>query len=210
MPTFNVAGVDVGFCKTGITVFQMTPDEDKLIAATTIEPQVDGSTVVHKDVTACFDMIEGIVGFLTKHDVKALFLEFPSGGSQSGRASRCMGMATAISAAILKCYEWDFGYEIYTPTKIEILIGIRAPIGSKAKLSHGQKRADKKEALKEFVLEKYPDDKFRGWPRTKALAEDAYDSAAAFLAARVAYGEEGLYQRLRAICEGSSQQKVDS
>jgi hypothetical protein len=205
MPSFNVAGVDIGFRKTGITIFRMTPDEDKLIAATTVCPELASTSVVYKDVTSCFMMMEGVVNFLKEHEARALFLEFPAGGSQSGRAARCMGMATAMSAAILQHFDWDLGYEIYIPSKIETLLDIKAAPGSKIKLSKGSKRAEKKEALKDIVLEKYPDDAFSGWPRTKELAEDAYDSAAVFLAAKLEFGEEGLYQRLRAICEGSGQ-----
>jgi hypothetical protein len=153
-------------------------------------------------------MLEETVRFLQKHEVKALFLEFPSGGSQSGRASRCMGMATGLSAALLNDYDWDMGFEIFTPAKIEMLLGIKAKPGSKSKLSKGDKRAEKKEALKLIVLEEYPDDKFSGWPITKALAEDSYDAAAAFMAARLEHGE-GLYDRLRKVCQGISKQKVD-
>lgn len=208
MPTFNVAGIDVGFRKTGIAVFTMTPDKDDLIAATTICPDEPGKEVLYKDVRSCWDMLEETVRFLQKHEVKALFLEFPSGGSQSGRASRCMGMATGLSAALLNDYDWDMGFEIFTPAKIETLLGVKAKPGSKSKLSKGDKRAEKKEALKLIVLEEYPDDKFSGWPVTKALAEDSYDAAAAFMAARLEHGE-GLYDRLRKVCQGISKQKVD-
>jgi len=202
MPTFNVAGIDVGFRKTGIAVFVMTPDEDRLIAATTICPDEPGKSVLYRDVHSCWAMLEETARFLQKHSVQALFLEFPSGGSQSGRAARCMGMATGISAALLNDYDWDLGFEVFTPAKIETLLGIKAKPGSKAALSKGNKRAEKKEALKRIVLEKYPDDRFSAWPSTKALAEDAYDAAAAFVAARLS-DREGLYYRLRLLCEGT-------
>ena len=208
MPTFNIAGIDIGFRKTGITIFRMTPDQNDLIAAATVCPKEPGKSVVNKDVHACWAMLDGVKEYLQKYDVKALFLEFPSGGSQSGRAARCMGMATALSAALIRHFDWELGYEIYTPSQIETLLGIKAAPGSKKKMTKGHKRAEKKDALKRIVLEKYPDDMFHGWPKTKALAEDAYDSAAVFLAAQLCYGE-GLYYRLRAICEGTSKQEVD-
>lgn len=207
MPTFNVAGIDVGFRKTGIAVFAMTPDKDDLIAATTICPDEPGKSVLYADIHSCQAMLEETAKFLQKHDVKALFLEFPSGGSQSGRAARCMGMATGIAVALLNDYDWELGFEVYTPTKIETLLGIKAKPGSKVNLNKGNKRAEKKEALKRIVLKQYDDETFSGWPSTKALAEDAYDAAAAFMAARLADGE-GLYHRLRSICEGNSKQKV--
>jgi hypothetical protein len=207
MPTLNVAGVDIGFRKTGIAVFTMTPDKDDLIAATTICPDEPGKSVLYKDVHSCWAMMEETAQFLQKHTVQALFLEFPAGGSQSGRASRCMGMATGISAALLSDYDWELGFEIFTPAKIETLLGIKAKPGSKIALSKGNKRAEKKEALKRIVLKQYPDDRFSGWPSTKVLAEDAYDAAAAFIAARLEHGE-GLYDRLRAICQGTNKQEV--
>jgi hypothetical protein len=207
MPKFNVAGIDVGFRKTGIAVFSMTPDKDDLIAATTVFPDEPGKSVLYKDIHSCQAMLEGTSRFLQEHCVKALFLEFPAGGSQSGRASRCMGMATGIAVALLNDFDWELGFEVYTPSKIETLLGIKAKPGSKVQLSKGLKRAEKKEALKQVVLKEYDDEKFSDWPRTQALAEDAYDAAAAFLAARLEHGE-GLYHRLRAICEGTSKQKV--
>jgi len=207
MPTFNVAGIDVGFRKTGIAVFTMTPDKDDLIAATTVCPDEPGKSVLYRDVRSCQDMMEEVVRFLRLHGVTALFLEFPSGGSQSGRASRCMGMATAMAAAIIDHYEWKHGYEIFTPSQIETFLNIKAAPGSKKSMTKGNKREAKKEALKMKVLEKWPDDKFNAWPSTKMLAEDAYDAAAAFLAARLSSGE-GLYYRLRKICEGTNKQKV--
>ena len=51
---------------------------------------------------------------------------------------------------------------------------------AKAKgLSKGRLRAYKKQRIQDCVLSAFPH--FCGWPKTKALAEDAYDSAAAFL-----------------------------
>lgn len=195
----NVAGVDVGFRKTGVTVFSMTRDENKLIAATTVCPDEPATSVLHRDVLSCFSMLDGVVGFLVEHNVEALFLEFPAGGSQSGRASRCMGMATGMAAAILQLVDWPKGYEIYSPSQIEVLLGIKSPPGAKKGMKKSLKSAEKKAALKEVVLEHYPD--FNGWPKKVALAEDAYDSATAFLAAQ-RNTEEGLYHRLRRIVEG--------
>lgn len=208
MPVFNVAGIDIGFRKTGIAIFRMTPHADLLIAATTICPKESGKSVVSHDVRACLEMLRGVHRYLDEYDVKALFLEYPAGGSKSGRASRCMGIATGLSVGLLEYYNPEFGYHILTPAQIEFLLGIKAKPGSKKNKTPAQKRAEKKETVKNYVLDKYPEEVFSAWPKTKALAEDAYDAAAVFLAASIAHGEESLYKRLRNLCEGSDHSEV--
>jgi hypothetical protein len=190
--------VDVGFRKTGIAVFRIHPMGDPLIAAHTVCPKEPGQSVLYSDVVSCFAMIDGILEFLDKHEVQALFLEFPSGGSQSGRASRCMGMATGVASGILKMAEWKMGYELYTPRQIEELLGIVKKPAKKGQKQRSFQRLEKKAALARIAQDSFPD--FDGWPGKAALAEDSYDAACAFIAAR--RSEDGLYHRIRAHVAG--------
>ena len=148
MPAFNVAGIDLGFRKTGIAIFEMNPHADKLIAATTICPEEPGKSVMARDVHSCREMLRGIHAYLSNYDARALFFEFPMGGSKSSRASRCMGMATGLGTALIEYYDPQLGYLILSPLQVETLLNIHAKSGSKKGKTAGQKHAEKKEAAK--------------------------------------------------------------
>lgn len=193
MPEILAAGMDVGYRCTGLTLFELNK-EDLLLEACSIcpKPTKDGSAVL-KDVTDCYALLDGMRTILRKWKPKAVFVELPSGGAQSSRAARCMGMATALVLPFLQ-YE-DFGFELYAPNEVETELGIHLNPGEAKKLGlkKGEMTKWKKARAKTLVEKEWPD--FKGWPERAALAEDAYDSAAAFLCGRA---RNRLYKRLRA------------
>lgn len=187
-----VAGIDLGFRKTGIAIIHLLPAADHLVSAITVEPkQVVHQHVLSGDFDAIMEMYQQLRDHLVKHRVEGLFIEFPTGGSKSGRASRCMGMATAIGVFLIR--DNNFAFEAYIPSQVEELLGIRAKIdrtGSKKRLNS----KDKKDREAACVLAAYPE--FEHWPETVRLREDAYDAVGVFLAAAKT-GTGGLYHRLR-------------
>jgi hypothetical protein len=189
-----VAGMDVGFRKTGVTIFHMMSFGVKLHAATTIAAnERSGGGSLRSDLADSWAMQSKLQAYLDEAKVTAIFAEFPTGGAQSGRAARCMGMATALCSSIF--YSNNYAWEIMVPSEIEKALGFYITNQEKTKLGlKGGKLRDRRKALlKKTVIDRFPE--FEGWPDRAAEAEDAYDSAAAFMAAEH-MGPDCLYSRL--------------
>lgn len=195
----NVAGIDIGFRKTGITVFELTPATDKLIFAATVgtgfKPSKKPGKVAEDDINAVLNMLDDVDRVLKEWNIAAAFVEIPAGGGQSARAGRCMALATGWAAALMH-YHPQIRYEFYKPSEVEHVLGIalsRAVAKSMGLTKKkGQLTKYKKERMRDVVLDEFP--YFKGWPPTKEYAEDAYDSAAAFLCGRT---KRVLYQLLK-------------
>jgi len=189
-----VMGMDVGFRKTGITIFDIGGERDELIHAETV--QSDNLEMVRKldsDMSSVFSLLVAFDKILAEKCIHAVFAESPEGGSRGARASHCMGMAKALLAGFLH-YNPEIEFEIFSPGQVEVALGIKLTPGEAKKLGmkKGERAKWKKERLRTCVLTEWPD--FKGWPKAKAIAEDSYDSAAAFLCARTA-GE--IYRKLK-------------
>lgn len=98
----RVAGVDIGFRNTGVSVFD-----------------VEGKTLVFKD-SACFsgkktkakeyvaikdakqtyDVLTRTESFIQQHKVQLMIIELPTGGARSSRAARGLGIATCMAVAL--------------------------------------------------------------------------------------------------------------
>lgn len=184
----NVAGIDVGFRKTGITVFRIDRDPDELVFATTVgtdfKPSKKAGSVAFDDVMAVQHMFRCVEDVLIDWEVEATFIEIPSGGAQSARAARCMALATGYIASLTYKHP-KILHAFYLPREVEKKLGIYlGRIEAKALgFKSGELTKYKKERMRDLVLAAFPE--FDGWPKQKALAEDAYDSAAAFLCGRV-------------------------
>lgn len=220
----KLLGMDIGGTKTGLTLFEMKKGGDQLVVARTVVANVlpvrgteakrrkrarkSGKeikkrssaaevSVIHSDVARCSDLVNGIHEFVVEHQPSGIFIEMPSGGGKDARAHRLMGGATYMITAILT-YE-DLPFEMFSPTDVEKSIGIY--VSSKEVKARGlstyQAQRWKKERLREVVLKEWP--LFNGWPSTEGIAEDAYDSAAAFMCGRNA---NKLYARLRSEFDG--------
>ena len=183
-----VAGIDVGFIKTGMTVFRLVDQgTDTLVHACTLESEFEKSGISGQsamdDIEAVRRVLQKIDHCLDTFRVMAVFAEIPHGGAQSSRAARCMGIATGWIAAMER-YRDDIEFELYTPVEIEKTLGIHL-LPSQAQqlgLKKGESTKYKKERIKNLVESTFPD--FHDWPVRPALAEDSYDGAAAFLCGR--------------------------
>lgn len=186
-------GIDAGFRKTGLSAFALTKTGDEIIAATTIQSDQDESgSVVHEDVKACWSLLKGINEFLSVHKPVGIFVELPNGGAQGARAHRCMGIVTGLIVTLM--HERGGAFEFYAPVDVEKALGVYLTSADKKArgLKKGQSTAAKKESLKQCVIKEWP--LFNGWPERESLAEDAYDSAAAFMCGRA---NNDLYKRIR-------------
>lgn len=183
-----VAGLDVGFIKTGMTVFRLVDQgTDTLVHACTLESGFEKSGISGQsamdDINAARNVLQQIDHCIDTFNVRAVFAEIPHGGAQSSRAARCMGIATGWIAAMER-YNPDIEFELYTPVEVEKTLGIHL-LPSQAQqlgLKKGESTKYKKERIKNLVESIFPD--FHGWPDRPKLAEDSYDSAAAFLCGR--------------------------
>lgn len=186
-------GIDMGFRCTGLTLFELELERDVLKEARSIAPkQSKQESTVLRDVEDCFALIDGIRDAIKEWRPQGVFVELPHGGAQSSRAARCMGMATALIIPILQ-YE-DLGFELYAPLEVEATIGLKLTKDDAKRLglNKGESTKWKKARVRALVDKEWPD--FKGWPEKADVAEDAYDSAAAFLCGRA---KARLYGRLR-------------
>lgn len=178
-------GLDIGFRKTGVAVFSTTKEKDELIFATTVQGVREelGSTM-EEDIFAVLSQFRVLDSLIKEHQPCAIFMELPHGGAQSSRAARCMGLATSMAAGLMFMNLPTIGFELFIPNDVEKAIGIwlsRSDAKDRG-LKKGELTKWKKQRSKEAVVKAFPD--FKGWPKTIALAEDAYDAAAAFMAGR--------------------------
>lgn len=179
-----VFGMDIGFVKTGFAVIELIGIEEKLIFATTLtsglakEKKSDDYVAV-QDAMTCFRALTKWEDIFEEFHPKAAFCEIPSAGAQGARANRCMGMATALISAFLWKHELKF--ELYIPSQVEEALGVKLTPGEAKKrgLSKGDRTVWKKERLKHAAETAFPG--FKGWPTSKAVAEDAYDATCAYL-----------------------------
>lgn len=192
----NVVGMDVGFRKTGLTVFRLGPRTDTLIKAITLESEFERTKnpAAEDDFVCVLNILPKIDEILDHYNARGLFAEIPHGGGQGARALRCMGLATGWAAALL--HYRNIAFEFFTPGQVEKQIGIyMGPNEVKALgLKKGEATKYKKERIQQVVMAAFPS--FTHWPKRKELAEDSYDSAAAFLCGR---GKNALYARLKKI-----------
>lgn len=195
----NVAGIDIGFRKTGITVFELTSTKDSLLFAATLgtgfEPSNKAGKVAEDDIKAVINMLSELDATIKEWHIEAAFIEIPAGGGQSARAGRCMALATGWAAALMH-YHSQLQHEFYKPSEVERALGISLSREEAKDMGLTKKKGQltkyKKARMKAVVLAAFPH--FTGWPTTKAYAEDAYDSAAAFLCG---IAKQSLYQRLK-------------
>lgn len=210
MADIYVAGIDVGFIKTGMTVFRLGQRTDTLVQATTLESEFKKSGISGQsatdDVRAVFNTLNKLDIMFDLKRIRGAFVEIPHGGAQSSRAARCMGIATGWITALMH-YKATVGFEFYNPIEVEKVLGIHL-LPSQAKLlglKKGESTKYKKERIKNLVQSEFP--RFKGWPATERLAEDSYDSAAAFLCGRT---KNCLYRRLKSLVgEPDGRDEVD-
>ena len=177
-----VMGMDLGFRKTGTTVFNVSEAGSyKLMAADTLTyDPIKGLSVMAQDLSDSQTMYTMLTDKITAYEPRNICVEVPHGGGQSARALRCMSLITGVLASIMT-ENPSIRFHLFSPGTVEKALGIHLGRNeAKAKgLTKGKLGAWKKQRIKDYVLREFS--YFKGWPETKALAEDAYDSAAAFL-----------------------------
>ena len=136
----HMLGLDVGFRKTGYSVFEIGKVNDELIFANTLVQEKDESKVtssVQKDLFAIYDLLDGLDKVFAKWKPSAVFCEIPSAGSQGARAGRCMGIATGLLVSYLR-YR-NVKYELFTPSEVELNLGVK--LTAQAAKKRGVRRA---------------------------------------------------------------------
>lgn len=201
---FRIAGVDAGFRKLGLSLVVADRAGERLVAAETVDNAAEEGSTMQSDVRCCFILGESLSEFIRKQKPDAIFIEMPGGGGQGARAHRCMGLATGVVTEVLRVSGVQF--QVYSPGRVEELLGIKAKRGDKEFTKAGM-RAWKKSRLEERVMAAFPD--FTGWPSTLRLKEDAVDSVAAILAGK-AEGKLRLFPSVGFEEDGSEIKLKDS
>ncbi len=187
-----VFGLDLGFVKTGVAVIEMRKDDDYIVHADALKSElVDLQYKSLEDISRIDSMLDQLDDLVEKYEPEAIFVEVPSGGSKSSRASTCMAMTKAMVGCFI--HYQDMANECMIPTEVERLLGINLSPNDAKGMKSADKQKWKKERSMSVVLAAFPS--FDGWPKAKYLAEDAFDAAAAFLAGR---NKNELYARLKA------------
>jgi len=172
----HIIGIDLGFAATGIVIYDITAD--KLVKAVTVRTQKDntrkGLRTADDDMRRCIEMVAPIRRCLEEFP-GLVAVELPSGGTQSSRAARAMGMATGMLGGILGCI--DRPVEYYTP-------------GECKKVMTGDRNASKAK-VEGAVVDRFGSAVFG---KTKTMREHQVDAAAAVVAA-MEYGQ--IYRVLR-------------
>jgi hypothetical protein len=194
----HMFGVDLGFAKTGVAVFELLRDRDELVHAEIVRSDVSKRPigVAADDFRRCAELAAAFSGLLQRWRPSAVFLEVPHGGAQGSRANRCMGMATGWMAGVLQVL--DIRCEVILPSRVEALLDIRLSPGMAKErgMAKAARTKWKKDRMEHAVRTEWPD--FRRWPKP---AEDAYDAAAAFMAGRLLPDEAGMYSTYRSLRE---------
>lgn len=187
-----VFGLDMGFVKTGIAVLELQKKNDVLVYASALKSElVDLQYKSLEDLSRIDSTLSQLDELVREYEPEAVFVEVPSGGSKSSRASTCMAMTKAMVGCFV--HYNDLAYEYMIPSEVEKLIGIKLDPNDAKGMKSADKQKWKKERSRDVVLAAFPG--FDGWPHAAYLAEDAYDAAAAFLAGR---NKNELYMRLKA------------
>lgn len=192
----TVMGMDAGYRKLGLSVFKSTLEFDDLLEAATVEnpPGKTNDYVMQEDILGCWKLAGGLDQLLRKYTPDAVFIEMPHGGGQGARAHRCMGMVTGVMTSVFYAHQSIY-FKMFSPREVEEALGIvvKAEKGKERKGSKGDRRAEKKKRIQDVVLASYP--KFAKWPKQKRLFEDAADSVAAVMTARIGGEIERLLQK---------------
>jgi Holliday junction resolvasome RuvABC endonuclease subunit len=98
--TNRIMGIDAGFNGMGVLVVE---GRTVLFAGSSLTQAAAKKRkvrVADDDTARCQDHARYLQGVIAQYDPVGIICEMPSGGAQSSRAARTMGMATAIVAAV--------------------------------------------------------------------------------------------------------------
>lgn len=191
----HVFGMDVGFAKTGLTVFDVHSYGDVLIAAHVLRSECEPMPhQASEDVARCQNLVDQLDNLFNRYKPAAIFAEIPGSSAQSARAGRCMALATGWIASYVAVRRIPHDFMI--PSVVEKLVGIKLDPNDAKGMKANERQKWKKERSKNVVVAAFPD--FAGWPPQVTLAEDAYDSAAAFMAGRI---KNQLYKQILKVGE---------
>lgn len=168
-----IMGVDIGFVNTGLSLFRFFIKDGKAIfkligvcvITTAKSDKKKNMRAADDDIRRINEITQQINSFIDKHTSKLdsliVFAEAPTGGAQSAKANRAMGMATTIPAVIFEMREIPVEYVSpndvkvavagsRTASKLEIMDKVIKMIGG----THELKSSGKKKLHKYTVLGK--------------------------------------------------------
>ena len=99
-----ILGIDAGFTHMGVVVVDWPAK--RIVYKDTMQTKKSagkrGLRVADDDAERCQYLVRALLAVLRDWQPAGAVVELPSGGSQSARAHRAMGMSTAIVAAVLE------------------------------------------------------------------------------------------------------------
>jgi Holliday junction resolvasome RuvABC endonuclease subunit len=163
-------GVDIGFVKTGWALGEIIGDGEYHIRAvgciaTERDAHKKALRVADSDVERCQIIVRELMKVIHEHQPRSMVVELPHGGARGARALRCMGMATALAAAMAEFLALPV--EWVTPGEVK-----KAVVG---------KRSGSKDSIKDAVRADYPEIE---WPNATMLHEHIADAVGALLVVR--------------------------
>jgi Holliday junction resolvasome RuvABC endonuclease subunit len=164
--TKPIMGIDAGFAGMGVVIVQ---GREILFAGSNLTKRSAAKRqvrVADDDTDRCQDHAGYLWDVIQRFQPGGAVAEMPSGGAQSARANRAMGMATGIVATVLEIA--GLPLEVVTPQAV--------------KMAATRKRDATKEQVQMGVREAF--DWGTNLPKTAAEREHACDAAGAVLAAQ--------------------------
>ena len=107
--SINVLVVDAAFTHVGAAVIGLgaDPEDDRLLEWACVKTEKSaakkGVRVANDDAERCAEVFREMRDLVRRWKVAAMVAELP-GGSQSARAARCLGAATAIMACVAEAF----------------------------------------------------------------------------------------------------------
>lgn len=162
----RIMGIDAGFTGMGVVVAEGRTVVFARTGRTEKNSDKRSIRVADDDTERCQHQVRFLLDVIATYKPLGLVVEMPSGGAQSARANRAMGMATAIVGAVAEVT--GLPLEVVTPQMVK-----KAATGR----NDGAKEAVEAKVRTEF-------DWGIWMPKTKAEREHVCDAAGTLLAAR--------------------------
>lgn len=117
----RVAGIDIGFRNTGVSIFDVDRGSMKLIDSECFRSKkVKGSKdyVAEQNAHSIREVLVPVVKFIRDYKVQMLVIELPTGGAKSSSAARALGIATCMAVALTMLAGCEYMYVAPRDVKI--------------------------------------------------------------------------------------------
>ena len=163
-----LVAMDIGFTATGITIWELTSDGYRLENLWCVKParikKTKKMSQADVDAAVISESARSIVEFIMPYLPMGIVAEMPTGGSKSSRATRCMGMGSAMIVTLATLMK--IPCEWYTPFDIKkVVTGVNS---------------GNKDEMMTAMADKFPE--LLAFP--KNMMEHIADSCACWLAAQ--------------------------